>query len=114
MSADESGVKRFLCSDLAVLTVDGEARYVNLEEIWRTGAVLESEEDAAVGARVTLRADGITLKCDVERVQQHEYGYRIEVRFLDREWTPELFKPAHLTDLTQIVVKARAHGAKER
>jgi len=87
---------------------------VNLEEIWRTGAVLESEEDAAVGARVTLRADGITLKCDVERVQQHEYGYRIEVRFLDREWTPELFKPAHLTDLTQIVVKARAHGAKER
>jgi len=47
-------------------------------------------------------------------VQQHEYGYRIEVRFLDREWTPELFKPAHLTDLTQIVVKARAHGAKER
>ena len=47
----------------------------------------------------------------MERVQQHEYGYRIEVRFLDREWTPELFKPAHLTDLTQIVVKSPATAA---
>jgi hypothetical protein len=113
MSADESGVKRFLCSDLAVLTVDGEARYVNLEEIWRTGAVVESEEDAEVAARVTLRSGGITMKCDVERVDRHEYGYRIEIRFIDREWTPELFKPAHLTDLTTIGAKARARSADE-
>ena len=113
MNADESGVKRFLCSDLAVLSVDGQARYVNLEEIWRTGAVVESEEDAAIGAPVTLRACGITLEAGVERVDRHEYGYRIEIRFVDREWTQELFKPAHLTDLTTIGSKAKAQVAEE-
>ena len=113
MNADESGVKRFLCSDLAILSVDGEARYVNLEEIWRTGAVVESEEDAPMGACVALRSCGITLKADVERVEEHEYGYRIEIRFRNREWTPELFKPAHLTDLTAIGAKARVRGAEE-
>ncbi len=113
MPADESGVKRFLCSDLVILTVDGQARYVNLEEIWQTGAVVESEEDAPVAAKVALRAGGITLESDVERVDRHEYGYRIEIRFLEREWTPELFKPAHLTDLTTIGAKARTHRAEE-
>jgi hypothetical protein len=93
--------------------VDGQARYVNLEEIWRTGAVLESEEDAPLAAKVALRAGGITLESDVERVDPHEYGYRIEIRFLEREWTPELFRPAHLTDLTTIGEKARAQGAEE-
>lgn len=113
MDADESGVKRFLCSDLVVLSVDGEARLVNLEEIWRTGAVVESEEDAAPGGKAQLRAGGATLEVDIERVERHEYGRRIEIRFTDREWTPELFTPAHLTDLTAVGRKARALGAEE-
>jgi hypothetical protein len=113
MNADESGVKRFLCSDLAILSVDGQARYVSLEEIWRTGAVVEAEESAPLSASGELRSCGITLNADVERVEQHDYGYRIELRFRDREWTPELFKPAHLTDLTAIGAKARAQGAEE-
>src|ERR1700744_4787916 len=108
MPADETSVKRFLCSDLVVLTVDGQARYVNLEEIWKTGAVVESEQSATLAARGALRAAGGTLESDVERVDQHEYGYRLEIRFVDREWTPELFSPAHLTDLTTIGEQARA------
>jgi hypothetical protein len=66
-----------------------------------------------VAARVALRAGGITLESDVERVEAHEYGYRIEIRFREREWTPELFRPAHLTDLTTIAEKARAQSAEE-
>jgi hypothetical protein len=111
MHADESSVKRFLCSDLVVLSIDGQARFVNLEEIWRTGAVVDSEDGAAPAATAELRAGTLALEVVVERVERHEYGYRIELRFVDVEWTPELFTPAHLTDLSTVGRPARAQSA---
>jgi hypothetical protein len=111
MHADESSVKRFLCSDLVVLSIDGQARFVNLEEIWRSGAVVDADEGAALAASAELRTGTVTLEVLVERVESHEYGYRIELRFMDAEWTPELFTPAHLTDLSAVGRPARARGA---
>jgi hypothetical protein len=111
MHAEESFVKRFLCSDLVVLSIDGQARFVNLEEIWRTGAVVDSEDGAAPAAAAELRAGTVALKVSVERVERHEYGYRVELRFSDVEWTPELFTPAHLTDLSTVGRPPRAQGA---
>jgi hypothetical protein len=111
LPAEESFVKRFLCSDLVILSIDGQANFVNLEEIWRTGAVVDSEEGAEPAASAQIRAGTMAIGVVVERVERDEYGYRLELRFVDAEWTPELFTPAHLTDLSTVGRPARVQGA---
>ncbi len=121
MGADESPVKRFLCSDLVTLSAGGRSCFVNLEEIWRTGALVECEEQPQTGpGLLTLERDsressGIAetqpakepLGVIIENCEKHEFGCRAELRFVDWEWTPEFYTPAHLTDVENVAAKAR-------
>lgn len=86
---------RYLCSHL----VDLGDRFVNLEEIWTTGAVLEAETAVTRGAEVELRCGATVLKGRIVEVEPHEFGWRFEVEFsAATPWRPEEFRPDHLLD----------------
>jgi hypothetical protein len=107
---EEPVIRRYLCSELVTLTIAGQSSVVNLEEIWRSGAVIEAEENIPAGVSANLQAGALRLDISIERVEKHAYGYRVEVSFADAVWTPELFTPAHLTDLTSLSKTMRAPG----
>lgn len=92
--------KRYLCSDLFRIRGTGGWRgWANLEEIWRNGAVLESEGPIPLGQKLLLRKGQGKLWAQVENCVAHEFGYRVELKFLfDSTWTPAVFVPAHLLD----------------
>jgi len=90
-------VRRYLCSELVPLRVNSREFFVNLEEIWQSGAVLESEEPVPEGARFEIRHDAVFFAGEVIRVERHQFGWRIEVRFSPLTfWNPEEFRPLHM------------------
>lgn len=92
--------QRWLCSQLVTLHEhSGAARVVNLEEIWRNGAVLEAEQPIEEGARIEIRAGNVFFAGGIARVERHEFGWRLEVEFSPLTlWSPEVFRPEHLLD----------------
>jgi len=94
-------VGRYLCSELVVLrTVAGES-VVNLEEIWREGAVFESENPLEAGWKVELQCGGMRLHGVAAEVELHDFGCRVEMQFSPLTlWDPERFAPKHLLDLS--------------
>jgi hypothetical protein len=94
---------RYLCSQLVSLkdrsgTPTGNS-VVNLEEIWRSGAVLESEQALEDGSRVEIRCGTTFFAAVVTGVEKHEFGWRVEVEFSPMTpWNPEEFQPEHLLD----------------
>jgi hypothetical protein len=99
-------LQRYLCSQLVVLrnNSDPEAtRIVNLEEIWKTGAVLESEEAMEEGAKVEIRCGDAFFAGRIVRVEPHELGWRLELEFSPlTPWSPEQFQPQHLLDPSKL------------
>jgi hypothetical protein len=98
--------RRYLCSQLVSLrnnsTEPAGNSVVNLEEIWKSGAVLESEDAIEAGARLEIRCEKAFFSCDVVRVEKHEFGWRVEVEFSPMTpWKPEEFQPQHLLDLPE-------------
>lgn len=96
--------RRYLCSHLVSLRKNsGEsapARVVNLEEIWQTGAVLESEEPVEEAARVEIHCGEAVFAGSIVQVSAHEFGWRIEVEFSpETPWSPDRFCPEHLLEL---------------
>lgn len=88
-----------LCSHLVRLRADDREQWVNLEEIWATGAVLECEEEVPVGALTTISADDATFCGRATAVERHEFGWRVELVFSSgTPWNVELWKPEHLLD----------------
>ena len=92
---------RYLCSELVVLrTVAGES-VVNLEEIWREGAVFESENPLEAGWKVELQCGGMRLHGVAASVELHDFGCRVEMQFSPlTPWDPARFNPKHLLDLS--------------
>lgn len=89
--------RRYLCSELVTLRFDTSERVVNLEEIWDTGAVFEAEERVEEGARVEMRAGQAFFAGKVTGVEQHEFGWRLEVEFSTlTPWSMDRFLPQHL------------------
>ena len=73
---------------------------VNLEEIWETGAVLESEEAIEAGKKAEIRTDGTFFAGKVADVEKHEFGWRIRMEFSPlTPWRPEIFRPGHLLEI---------------
>ena len=96
-------VGRYLCSDLAALRIDSAESIVNLEEIWRDGAVLESDTPVAEGARCELRCEAAFFAGTVLRVEPHEFGWRAEIEFSPMTpWFPEKFRPKHMLDVSEL------------
>jgi hypothetical protein len=92
--------QRYMCSHLVTLRIGATESIVNLEEIWKTGAILESEEAAEAGRRAEIRADGARFAGDIAEVQEHEFGWRIRMEFSPlTPWRPEIFRPGHLLEI---------------
>ncbi len=91
--------RRYLCSHLVTLVFGGQSRVVNLEEICRTGACLESDGPVPAGVAVEIRTDGVQFQGTVTEVEEHELGWRIELEFSPlTPWSVEHFRPQHLLD----------------
>ncbi len=97
---EDSKSPRYLCSDLLrVRGPGGWSGWVNLEEIWDRGAVLESESPIELQQKLLLQKQGGKIWGAVEECAEHAFGYRIQVKFLfDQKWSPALFRPEHLFD----------------
>jgi hypothetical protein len=95
--------RRYLCSELVILrNSSGECR-VNLEEIWRTGAILETEEPLETGTAVEIRCPAAFFAGHVTGVEQHEFGCRVELQFSPMTpWDIEKFRPQHLLDVSSL------------
>jgi hypothetical protein len=95
--------KRYLCSQLVALRCGGETRTVNLEEIWESGAIFETEEPVSSSGWAEFRCGGFTLCGRLTRTEPHEFGWRIEMEFSPlTPWSPERFRPDHLLDPSEI------------
>lgn len=95
--------KRFLCSQLVELrgnSGDSPAEsIVHLEEIWQTGAILESKIPVNGGAEVELKCGLVLFSARIVGLEPHEFGWRFEVEFsAATPWDPLEFQPNHLLD----------------
>jgi hypothetical protein len=93
-------VRRYLCSDLVVLkTKDGES-IVNLEEIFASGAVFESEKPVESGLKLELHGGTARFYGFATCVEHHEFGWRVIMDFSPlTPWSPEIYRPKHLLGL---------------
>lgn len=94
---------RFLCSQLVALTHSSggttATSIVNLEEIWKNGAILEAETPVAEGAAMELDCGRARFAGRIVHIEPHEFGWRLEVEFSPgTPWNPEHFQPEHLLD----------------
>jgi hypothetical protein len=95
--------QRFHCSHLVALRNNSRESVVNLEEIWKGGAVVESEDPVEEGAKVEIRCEKTFFAGRVVQVEQHEFGWRLEVEFSPMTpWNPDQFQPEHLLDLSEL------------
>lgn len=87
---------RILCSQLVRLVAGGREQWVNLEEIWENGALLECEEVVAPAISARVYAESHAYSGRVAAVEQHEYGWRVEVEFSPiTRWNPAEWMPEH-------------------
>jgi hypothetical protein len=91
---------RYLCSHLVRLVVSGpREQWVNLEEIWEGGAVLECEDAVDPGIAVTIQAGDLAFSGIVTAVEREESGWRVEMDFSPlTPWTIKRWKPDHILD----------------
>jgi hypothetical protein len=90
---------RYLCSDLVTLRIGAAESIVNLEEIGRDGAAIESEDPIVDGVRVEIRCGSVFFSGQVTPVGRHEFGWRVEIEFSPlTPWNPEHFRPRHMLD----------------
>jgi len=112
--ADFMNPQRYLCSQLVTLrnisrdsTVNpganpGADLVANLEEIWESGAVLESEEPLEEGTKAEIRCGTAFFAGRIVQVEQHEFGWRLGVEFSPlTPWSIEKFQPQHLLNVSK-------------
>jgi hypothetical protein len=93
----------YLCSDLVQLTIGSTESTVNLEEIWREGAVLECEHPVEEGSAVEMRGGTASFSGHAIQVERHEFGWRVNVEFSPPSaWDLEQFQPRHLLDESEL------------
>jgi hypothetical protein len=90
---------RFLCSHLVRLSADDREQWVNLEEIWADGAVLECEDEVANGALVRISSDSQLFMGRATAVKRDAIGWRVEVAFSPlTPWNVQKWMPEHALD----------------
>ena len=82
------------------LTVSGAAeQWVNLEEIWHDGAMLDCETEVEPGANATLSTDEVSFGGRITAVEQQESGWQVEIMFSPlTRWTIGKWRPDHALD----------------
>jgi hypothetical protein len=99
--------QRYLCSQLVALRNNSgdSAVYLvaNLEEIWETGAVIESEQPVKEGTNMEMRCGSALFAGRVVEVERHEFGWRLQVEFSPlTPWSLEKFEPEHLLNALEL------------
>jgi hypothetical protein len=96
-------MQRYLCSDLIALRTEEGESFVNLEEIWSSGAVFECERPMEPGSKIEMHGGESRFHGTIKGVEFHDFGCRVEVEFSPLTlWSPERFTPRHLLDLTRL------------
>jgi len=94
--------RRYLCADLVTLHCAAGDVMVNLEEIWKTGAVIECEHEPRAGEAVQIRASRTRLSGTILSIEAHEFGWRAEIAFsLLTPWRIETYRPQHLLGMPE-------------
>lgn len=94
---------RYLCSHLVRLVAEGREQWVNLEEIWESGAVLECEEPVDNGLQVEILAGETSFEGHATEVEQHEFGWRLTMTFSPlTPWKIELWRPEHTLNAEEL------------
>jgi hypothetical protein len=76
-----------------------ESRIVNLEEIGRKDAILDTDEPLPESTRVTLHAGNVRFHGTVTLSEKHQFGWRVRIEFSPMTpWSLETFEPEHLLD----------------
>ncbi len=97
---------RYLCSHLVRLFADGKEQWVNLEEIWDTGAVLECEEAVTSGGLAMISTREVSFAGQVVSVEDGLLGWRVEMLFsADSQWSVERWMPDHTIDVSKLKLK---------
>lgn len=74
-------------------------QWVNLEEIWSDGAMLECDSEVALGASATIFADEVSFSGRITAVELHEFGCQAEITFSPaNRWSIEKWRPEHAFD----------------
>jgi hypothetical protein len=95
--------RHYLCSELVTLRTHIGESVVNLEEIWLDGALFECEMPFEEGSHVDFRGGQALYSGTVKHVEQHEFGWRVEVALSPlTPWQADQFKPEHMLDVSQI------------
>jgi hypothetical protein len=91
---------RYMCSHLVSFRSGARECVMNLEEIWETGALLESDEPVQAGIRAEMRSETAFFAGDIVEVEEHEFGWRLRMEFSPMTpWRPEVFRPGHLVEI---------------
>jgi hypothetical protein len=102
-------MRRYLCSELVTLRENSRDSVVNLEEIWETGATIESEDAVEEGAAVEIRCDAALFTGRTTRIDRHAHGWTVEIEFSpETPWSLEKFRPRHLLDASTLRHKSGA------
>jgi len=92
---------QFLCSHLIAIEQNGHATVANLERIWAEGATINSEDAYPQGTQLLLPDLGTTAL--VTFAEEDASGHYLDLEFTPPyRWTPEQFRPQHLTDPNRI------------
>lgn len=110
-------VERTLCSELVEIecTAAAELRVTaNLEEIWQSGATLETESCLPENESIVLVRGDVRLAGRVLYCQPTITGYSIGIQFQPHSyWRPSLFMPAHALSLRTSVEIQREETAAD-
>jgi hypothetical protein len=103
MNADINEAPQFLCSHLISIEHDGRSTVANLERIWAEGATVNSEDSYPEGTELLLPDLGTTAQ--VTFSEEDASGHYLDLEFTPPyRWTPDKFRPHHLTDPALIAV----------
>jgi hypothetical protein len=91
---------RYLCSQLVRLAIPGlPEQWVNLEEIWDDGAMLDSETEIVPGSSATISADEVSFAGRITAVERYECGWQAEITFSPTtRWMIGKWRPDHAID----------------
>ena len=90
---------RYMCSDLVKVLIAGAERTANLEDISPSGACLQTEMEAPVGAEIEILCRDCRFKGLVRYCRFVDTGFDVGVQFARRAWDPSVYQPEHLLEV---------------
>ena len=110
---------RMLCSELVdVWWEDSTGRshkaLANLEDISLSGVCLQLDDPVPLDTVLRISHPNGEFQGDVRYCLFREIGYFLGVQFAPGcEWSPEAFKPQHLLDLRELVLRSALRAASQ-